>query len=113
MNYRSFKGEFVAFSDAEISLVFGKTALSILRTDVRAVKNREKNRCIQHGIFGALLGSVVGAAAGGFITSEVADSSEVGGGAGVGFLLGAGVGAVAGAALPSPVTVYQIREAKP
>jgi hypothetical protein len=110
LGFTSVKGEFIAFSSDEISLRTDKSAVSILKANVRSVKNREKHHRVRSVVLGALLGAAGGAGAGAVIASSAADSSEVSYGAYIGFLVGAGGGAALGAARPSPVTIYEIRE---
>lgn len=107
MQMKTVTGKFAAFTGDAISLTVGNDQVSVARTNVASVKNREAS----HRKRNTLLGLAIGAGAGAIIGAAFINSSESGEELfGVMLLtpIGAGIGAGAGAVLPAGhVTVYR------
>jgi hypothetical protein len=110
MKLKSFQGTFISYSQDMVSLHVGSNDISIPRSDVVRVTNREQHR-FRDAFIGAGLSAALGAGIGGAI-SATADKSEVQYGTGVGLLVGMAAGAALGATVPSSETLYRIASDK-
>ena len=110
MKLRPIAGRFTAFSEHAISLRVGNDQISIHRSDVLSVKNRESSHRARNVLLGLAMGAAGGLAIGAIKGATYHEEGET-----PVFLLvwtpvGAGIGGAVGAALPTwKVTVYRAR----
>jgi hypothetical protein len=107
---RSTEGSFTGYTGDAISLRLDRGEVSIARSDVFSIKNREASHRRRNVLLGLAIGAAGGLAAGGIRGATYHEAGETGVFMLVYTPIVAGIGAGLGAALPAgPVTVYRAK----
>ena len=108
------RGRFVGYSGEAVRLLVGKDEVSVDRSNVVSIKNREGPRRARNAWLGLGIGAGVGAVVGLIQGKTYHEEGETGVFMLVWTPIGAGVGAGVGAMLPArDVTIYRVRDLPP
>ena len=107
---RPIAGRFTSFSEHAISLRVGNDEISIHRSDVLSVKNREGSHRARNVLLGLAIGAAGGLAIGAIKGATYHEEGETPVFLALWTPIGAGIGGAVGVALPTgQVTIYRAR----
>lgn len=104
------KGSFRAVTNQTVTIMAGKSEVSLERARVKRVQVSRGSRRLRHALIGAGIGAAVGAIADGTLGAYIRnEQGDIGGVRAATYLAPIGLFAAIGAALPSYKTIYRVK----